>query len=121
MNLGGMSQVYYNIKKGKKMKKIFGIMTIKEHLSIIDKKEQLCNVKLNELRETILYRENEIVELRDEVAKLKNEVYIHKENNIKLSKENRYLKGALEKINNPLKDISVIASMGLGNESKKND
>jgi len=103
------------------MLKIFGIMAIKEHLSIIDKKEQLCNVKLNELRETILYREMEIVELRDEVAKLKYEVYIHKENNIKLLKENEHLKGALEKINNPLKDISIVASMGLGDEKENND
>ena len=103
------------------MLKIFGIMTIKEHLRIFNKKEQLCNVKLNELRETISYKEREIVKLKDEVAKLKYEVYIHKENNIKLSKENEYLKNSLEKINNPLKDISIIASMELGNESKKND
>ena len=103
------------------MLKFFGIITIKEHLRIFNKKEQLCNVKLNELRETISYKEREIVKLKDEVAKLKYEVYIHKENNIKLSKENEYLKNSLEKINNPLKDISIIASMELGNESKKND
>ena len=53
------------------MLKIFGIMTIKEHLRIFNKKEQLCNVKLNELRDTISYREREIVKLQAEIAKLK--------------------------------------------------
>ena len=103
------------------MLKIFGIMTIKEHLRIFNKKEQLCNVKLNELRDTISYREREIVKLQAEIVDLKNKLYIHKENNIKLLKENEHLKNSLEKINNPLKDISIIASMELGNESKKND
>jgi chromosome segregation ATPase len=103
------------------MIKKLGFVKISEHLKEIEKREQLCNVKLNELRDTISYREREIVKLQTEIAKLKNKLYIHKENNIKLLKENRYLKGALEKINNPLKDISIIASMELGNESKKND
>ena len=103
------------------MIKKLGFVKISEHLKELEKKEQLCNVKLNELRDTISYREREIVELRAEIADLKNKVYIHKENNIKLLKENEHLKGALEKINNPLKDISIVASMGLGDEKENND
>ena len=103
------------------MIKKLGFVKISEHLKEIEKKQHQCNVKLNELRDTISYREREIVKLQAEIADLKNKLYIHKENNIKLLKENEHLKNSLEKINNPLKDISIIASMELGNESKKND
>ena len=98
------------------MIKKLGFVKISEHLKELEKREHQCNVKLNELRNTLLYREREIVELQTEIAKLKNKLYIHKENNIKLLKENEYLKNSLEKINNPMKDISIVASMELGDE-----
>jgi chromosome segregation ATPase len=98
------------------MIKKLGFVKISEHLKEIEKKQHQCNVKLNELRDTISYREREIVELRAKIADLKNKVYIHRENNVKLNDENKYLKSALEKINNPLKDISIVASMELGDE-----
>ena len=48
-------------------------ISISKHLEKIEKQKQLCNVRINQMQELLLAKENKIQELQQEIKELKGE------------------------------------------------